>query len=144
MHMSMDYVNAPARFPGSCMHARISINLISMADRLSKLRDFLLFQVKRRRSLQKGSHRIPNTAAIARLVGTDQSTISRILRLKRNTVDAEDRTRPLPEYQPSAELIAGMMKAFGYLEEDELWHAILTAPAAPSYRPVRPRSRRRH
>lgn len=145
MHVSMLSVNAEAAEILDCLHSGIGHTLGNVADRMSKIRDFLIFQVSQRRSLQKGPRRLPNTSAIAKLIGVDQSTISRVLRLRRNTVRASDRSRALADYQPSAELVSGMQKAFGFADEGELWRAIYESPPAPLNRPAGARRRpRRH
>ena len=102
-----------------------------MADKLAKIRDFLFEEASKRRNFRIGPSKRPNGKALAKAFGVNPSTVTRILNLDRGTLDAENRIRPVPEYQPSAELVAGMMRVFGYDSEGDLWTAIWGSKEAP-------------
>jgi len=112
------------------MPRRIRSTLSEVADKLSKIRDFLWQEARRRpHKYCKGPQKLPNGLALARAMGVSQPTISRILRLTRNTI--EDSPAGVDEFSQSARLERGLMALSGIESVGELWDAIYAAPEAP-------------
>jgi hypothetical protein len=108
-----------------------------VADKLSKIRDFLWQEARRHpRKFLKGPRRVPNGLALARAMQVNQSTVSRILALQRNL--RADRPE-VPDFRVSPELEAGLMLLCGITSLGELWDAIENAPPAPLPHELDPR-----
>lgn len=100
-----------------------------MADKLSKIRDFLWAEARRRpHKFLKGPARIPNSSALATVMGVGQPTVWRILNLKRN------RPEGAPDdagFTVTAKLEEGLMRLSGITTRSELWDAIDESNPAP-------------
>ena len=106
-----------------------------MADKLSKIRDLIVFEARRRKSTVIGPDGRPNARAVWRAMGETVSptTIQRILNLERNL--GPDGTPE--EYDPSPQLKRGLMYWLNLDSEADLVDAWETTPR------VKPPTRRK-
>lgn len=103
-----------------------------MADKHSKIRDFLWQEARRRpHKFLKGPHKVPNGKALAAAMGVSQPTVSRLLRLKRNLRRTDGH---VPDFRVEPAVEAGLMRLSGINTHGELWDAIWNAPPAPDPR----------
>ncbi len=109
-----------------------------MADTQSKVRDILIQIALDHQRFRFVSGKI-NASALASELGVAPSTVGRILKMQRNTKSGRrKRSRGVPDFQPSQELLAGIGNLTGCHDRAQIWEIILESmPRGPLKDPLR-------
>ena len=95
-----------------------------MADTQAKIRDALIQIALDHRRFRLKSGKI-NASALANELGVAPSTVNRILKFQRNTKRGKRvRSRSVPDYDPSQELLAGIGRLTGCHTLADIWEVI--------------------